>query len=242
MVTVGCGCFLGTGSSLHWAFGRSWFRKLPRLGLQRNGMWLKQCHKPPIWEWFIAPISGDFGDGLWLFSRIVGLCHGESHENPLKVDDDLGYTPILGNHQNPPNMFFISCRDTSGIIRSSHLGWWWFWHKLIQLHPTSDILFLEIWKQMVGETLGKWIGKGMWWRSGDSCRCLPCLPWLIKAVGFRKWTPGVTTSRLTWHPNPFEIFWVIKAPSQPIHDFFFHVISKEVGLRLRSRFISWRFR
>jgi len=35
MVTVGCGCFLGSepaGASLHWAFGRSWFRKLPRLG------------------------------------------------------------------------------------------------------------------------------------------------------------------------------------------------------------------
>lgn len=33
MVTVGCGCFLGSepaGPSLHWAFGRSWFRKLPR--------------------------------------------------------------------------------------------------------------------------------------------------------------------------------------------------------------------
>jgi hypothetical protein len=22
-------------------------------------MWLKQCHKLPIWEWFIPPISGD---------------------------------------------------------------------------------------------------------------------------------------------------------------------------------------
>ena len=31
-------------------------------------MWLKQCHKPPVWEWFIAPIYGDLGDGLLLFS------------------------------------------------------------------------------------------------------------------------------------------------------------------------------
>ena len=30
-------------------------------------MWLKQCHKPPIWEWFIPPIYGDLGDGLLLF-------------------------------------------------------------------------------------------------------------------------------------------------------------------------------
>ena len=31
-------------------------------------MWLKQCHKPPIWEWFIyiPPIYGDLGDGLLL--------------------------------------------------------------------------------------------------------------------------------------------------------------------------------
>ena len=24
-------------------------------------MWVKQCHKPPIWEWFIPPIYGDWG-------------------------------------------------------------------------------------------------------------------------------------------------------------------------------------
>ena len=28
-------------------------------------MWVKQCHKPPIWEWFIPPIYGDLGNGLW---------------------------------------------------------------------------------------------------------------------------------------------------------------------------------
>ena len=30
-------------------------------------MWVKQCHKPPIWGWFIPPISGDLGDGVLLF-------------------------------------------------------------------------------------------------------------------------------------------------------------------------------
>ena len=30
-------------------------------------MWLKQCHKLPIWEWCIPPICGDFCDGLLLF-------------------------------------------------------------------------------------------------------------------------------------------------------------------------------
>jgi hypothetical protein len=24
-------------------------------------MWVKQCHKPPIWEWFIPPLYGDLG-------------------------------------------------------------------------------------------------------------------------------------------------------------------------------------
>ena len=32
-------------------------------------MWLKQ-YKPPIWEWFIPPIYGDFGDGL-LFQHVL---------------------------------------------------------------------------------------------------------------------------------------------------------------------------
>ena len=26
-------------------------------------MWVKQCHKPPIWEWLILPIYSDLGDG-----------------------------------------------------------------------------------------------------------------------------------------------------------------------------------
>ena len=30
-------------------------------------MWLKQCHKPPIWEWSIPPIYGEIGDGLFPF-------------------------------------------------------------------------------------------------------------------------------------------------------------------------------
>ena len=35
-------------------------------------MWVKQCHKPPIWEWFIQPIYGDLGDASfppWRCSR-----------------------------------------------------------------------------------------------------------------------------------------------------------------------------
>ena len=30
-------------------------------------MWVKQCHAPAIWEWFIPPIYGDLGYGLLLF-------------------------------------------------------------------------------------------------------------------------------------------------------------------------------
>ena len=30
-------------------------------------MWVKQCHKPPVWEWFIQPVYGDLGGGLLLF-------------------------------------------------------------------------------------------------------------------------------------------------------------------------------
>jgi len=25
--------------------------------IEKNKMWAKQCHKPPIWEWFIPPIK-----------------------------------------------------------------------------------------------------------------------------------------------------------------------------------------
>ena len=36
-----------------------------------NGiMWLKPCHKPPIWEWFIEPIYGDLRDGLLVYQRM----------------------------------------------------------------------------------------------------------------------------------------------------------------------------
>ena len=36
-------------------------------GCEILSTWVKQCHKPPIWEWFIPPISGDLGDCLLLF-------------------------------------------------------------------------------------------------------------------------------------------------------------------------------
>ena len=35
---------------LHHVLKKSWHKPL---------MWLKQCHKLPIWEWFIPPIDGD---------------------------------------------------------------------------------------------------------------------------------------------------------------------------------------
>ena len=36
-------------------------------------MLVKQCHKPPMWEWFILPIYGDLGGGLrHCFTHIVG--------------------------------------------------------------------------------------------------------------------------------------------------------------------------
>ena len=28
---------------------------------QKPVMWVKQCHKPPIWEWFTPPFYGDLG-------------------------------------------------------------------------------------------------------------------------------------------------------------------------------------
>jgi len=27
--------------------------------VENHLLWVKQCHKPPIWEWFIPTISGD---------------------------------------------------------------------------------------------------------------------------------------------------------------------------------------
>ena len=35
-------------------------------------MWFKQCHKPPIWGWFIAPIYGDdWGIVYYCFNHII---------------------------------------------------------------------------------------------------------------------------------------------------------------------------
>ena len=40
-------------------------------------MWLKQGHKPPIWEWFVSPIYdiyGDSGDDVLLFWPHYNVC------------------------------------------------------------------------------------------------------------------------------------------------------------------------
>ena len=35
-------------------------------------MFAKQCHKPPIWEWFIQPIYGEIG--VWFIVVLPTLC------------------------------------------------------------------------------------------------------------------------------------------------------------------------
>ena len=37
-------------------------------------MWLRQCHKSAIWEWFIASIYGDLEDGFLLFYPHCMIC------------------------------------------------------------------------------------------------------------------------------------------------------------------------
>ena len=57
-------------------------------------MWLKQCHKPPIWEWFIPPIYGDFGDGLLLFYQHYMFLH--DHFGYSYSHDQSGWSKSFG--------------------------------------------------------------------------------------------------------------------------------------------------
>ena len=45
-------------------------------------MWVKQCHKPPIWEWFIKPIYGDGGSFIIVLSFYP---HLSSVQNPCII-------------------------------------------------------------------------------------------------------------------------------------------------------------
>ena len=48
---------------------------------------VKQCHKPPIWEWFIPPIYGDLGDCLLLFyphQTILSTTRVRSRPSPIQ--------------------------------------------------------------------------------------------------------------------------------------------------------------
>ena len=54
----------------------------PRRRSERIAMWLKQCHTPPIWERFIAPIYDGLGD-VFFFAHIVVYC------NPITGYSDL---------------------------------------------------------------------------------------------------------------------------------------------------------
>ena len=63
--------FFASSSTL--AVTISWQKGWPAvhidIGMQWWLMWLKWCHKPAIWEWFIQPMYGDLGDSLLLFCR-----------------------------------------------------------------------------------------------------------------------------------------------------------------------------
>jgi hypothetical protein len=34
---------------------------------------VKQCHKPPIWKWFLSPFVGEMGDGLLAFYQHTNI-------------------------------------------------------------------------------------------------------------------------------------------------------------------------
>jgi hypothetical protein len=36
-------------------------------------MWVKKCHKPPVWEWLIPPIYDDLGMIYYCFTHITPL-------------------------------------------------------------------------------------------------------------------------------------------------------------------------
>ena len=46
-----------------------WSASCERIGVSNKNvvMWVKQCHKPPMFFFFSKPIYGDLGDGLFLF-------------------------------------------------------------------------------------------------------------------------------------------------------------------------------
>ena len=60
-------------------------------------MWVKQCHKPPIWEWFIPPIYGEIGGGYY--------CSTNINLKPTKVLASLVSRWVLGLLTNNPNNF-----------------------------------------------------------------------------------------------------------------------------------------
>jgi hypothetical protein len=51
-------------------------------------MWVKQCHKPPIWEWFIPHKNGDLGDILWHCFTHSEMCGCVSQLHSLLIGDN----------------------------------------------------------------------------------------------------------------------------------------------------------
>ena len=51
---------------------REWTYHLGTVNLVIVWMWLKQCHKPPIWEWFIPPVKMVMTGGLFIGYTTLG--------------------------------------------------------------------------------------------------------------------------------------------------------------------------
>ena len=51
-------------------------------------IWVKQCHKPPIWERFTPLIYGDLGDGLLLMSKVLMIDHMIKMIDPMFLKYD----------------------------------------------------------------------------------------------------------------------------------------------------------
>ena len=99
-------------------------------------MWVKQCHKPPIWEWFIPPIHGEIGDGLWhCFTNITGKLYIVGLYG-INVDGKSGYFEkafppfILNTHVHEWTQIWF-------LLLLNH-GFWGVFHILLSMRDESS--------------------------------------------------------------------------------------------------------
>ena len=138
---------------------------------------LKQCHKPPIREWFLQPIYGDLGDGLLLFYP---------HESYFSFVNWYGLPRFISNRSFSAVVLYLYMPTRGHQLARNLVSTRGIQRPQFGFHPRktgwrgAHVTF-QLCQTQCHDTRGSLLGTSLW--LGSSLSWCPCLVPMVALAG-----------------------------------------------------------